>query len=81
MLSDPSIQQVYLQNVTEKYEELPKEIQTVEEEWEAFKKSILTTAKENCGQTKRGITRRKITPWWNDDVKAAVKEKKRRYQE
>jgi hypothetical protein len=59
MLRDPSIQQVYLQNVTEKYEELPKEIQTVEEKWEAFKKSILTTAKENCGQTKRGITRQK----------------------
>uniref|UniRef100_A0A8D8LKZ5 Craniofacial development protein 2 n=2 Tax=Cacopsylla melanoneura TaxID=428564 RepID=A0A8D8LKZ5_9HEMI len=50
------------------------ELQSVEEEWKAYKNCLIHAAEEVCGRTS-GRRRWKETPWWNERVKSAVCEK------
>ena len=80
-LKDEAVRENYEKELNEIFVKLPKERKTVEEEWEMFKSSILNTAKTTCGTTKKHKTRiKKITSWWNDEVKEAVKDKKGKYK-
>ena len=49
---------------------------SVEDTWQTLKSTILTTAEKVCGWTKKGPPR-KQTWWWDDNVNAAVLEKRR----
>ena len=56
-------------------EQLRNENENIENAWRTFKNVILQAATEVCGVTKVG-NKTKRTPWWNDEVKKAIKEKK-----
>ena len=58
-----------------------KEMGGVEEEWAVFKEKILKCAMNVCGVRKVGGNRRKGSEWWNEEVEAAVLEKRRAYEE
>ena len=65
----------YNELIEEKLGNLRSDGIQIEEKWEILKNLILTAAKEACGTTKaRKQTKR--TPWWNDEVKLVVKQKK-----
>ena len=55
--------------------EIPKgEVSSVEEEWTCFKNGFVKCAVNTCGRLSVR-KKEKETPWWNDRVKQAVKEK------
>ncbi|XP_008481019.1 craniofacial development protein 2-like [Diaphorina citri] len=47
---------------------------SVEEEWNAYKKSMIEAAEQVCGRT-GGVRKWKETPWWNERTRKAVLEK------
>lgn len=51
----------------------------IEEKWEDFKNIILIAAESACGSTK--ITNRNIkkTNWWTENIKVAIKDKKKKW--
>lgn len=49
---------------------------SIETNWQIFKKSLQTILKETCGVIKKGGKRKKTTMWWNEQVKAVIKDKK-----
>lgn len=56
-------------------QKLPRtETGSVDEEWNLFKTSIVSSAVQICGKTK-GKVKEKETNWWNDRVKDAIKER------
>lgn len=68
------------QEVHDKYKEILETKITqgirVEERWESFKKNTIDAAKEACGTSKISNKYVKKTPWWTEDIKQMVKEKK-----
>ena len=55
-------------------------ILNVDEAWDSFKTVLLDTIREACGIKKTGGRNRKATAWWNEEVKDAIKEKKKLYK-
>ena len=53
---------------------------TVEESWEIFRREVERISDEIIGKKRVGGGRRKRTAWWNDEVKAAVKLKNKKYR-
>ena len=53
----------------------------VEEEWRSFRDALLRCAKNVCGVRRVGGCRRKGCEWWNDEVKLAVSQKSRAFEE
>ena len=51
------------------------DLKDVEEEWCALRNTLVGITEELCGRVS-GKRKRKETPWWNENVKAAVKQKK-----
>ncbi len=48
--------------------------------WEEFKTKIYSISCETLGLRKMKTTKKKITPWWSDEVRTAVKEKMRSFR-
>ena len=67
----------YKEILTEKLENWEQVIinGTIEEMWGYLKSAMLEAAKTVCGYSKKNNSR-KQTPWWNEEVKAQIKEKK-----
>ena len=51
----------------------------VKEVWKNFKECLIEEAIEVCGET-RGMRRHKESWWWNEEIAALVKEKKRLFK-
>ena len=49
----------------------------MDETWSIFKASLIETLYKGCGVKKEGKGPVKETPWWNDNVKEAIKDKTR----
>lgn len=56
-----------------------EETRGIEQEWAKYKNSLLEASKEVLGETVCKDYKRR-TPWWNEEVRNAVKEKKRAYK-
>ena len=54
---------------------------SVEEEWETFKDALLRCAKNVCGVRRVGGCRRKGCEWWNEEVKLAVAQKRKAFEQ
>lgn len=74
-LKEGTVKQAYQEKIKEKYKKEPEK-QEIEETWHQFKKIILEAAQESCGKTKIGKGNKKRTPWWTEQIKQAVKQKK-----
>ena len=53
---------------------------SMDESWSIFRASLIQTPSKACGVEKTGKGRVKKTPWWNDNVKQAIKDKKKLYK-
>eukprot|EP00058_Branchiostoma_floridae_P000941 XP_002586429.1 hypothetical protein BRAFLDRAFT_131819 [Branchiostoma floridae] len=74
------IQEEIKQRVTERLEQEDTWDKSAEETWSIFRDTLLDCLKSTCGKKKNGRGQRKATKWWNDEVKEAVREKKRLYK-
>lgn len=76
-LKEKETQLVYIEKLTEKIEQYRREEEPdgINNKWTRMKKTILKTAEETCGK-KVMKSNKKRTKWWNDEVKAAVRDKK-----
>ena len=53
---------------------------SIDETWSIFKASLIETLSIACGVKKAGKGPVMKTPWWNDNVKEAIKDKKKLYK-
>ena len=53
---------------------------SMDEAWSILKASLIETLSKACGVKKAGKGPVKKTPWWNDNVKEAIKDKKKLYK-
>eukprot|EP00058_Branchiostoma_floridae_P000614 XP_002586102.1 hypothetical protein BRAFLDRAFT_110004 [Branchiostoma floridae] len=74
------IQEEIKQRVTERLKQEDTWDKSAEETWSIFKNTLLDCLMSKCGKKKNGRGQRKATKWWNDEVKEAVREKKRLYK-
>ena len=80
-LADEAVRRNFAENVDQRFcRLLPKEAD-VGTEWSLFRTLILGPATETCGVKRIGssIGQKRRTPWWNDEVRAVVAEKKAAY--
>jgi len=70
----------YKESIMEKATNVLTTDRNVEEEWQEFKRAIVGSAKEVCGEV-ICKDRKYRTPWWTEKVKKAVKEKKLYYKQ
>ena len=52
----------------------------MDETWSVFRASLKETLSRACGIKNAGKGPVKKTPWWNDNVKEAIKDKKKLYK-
>ena len=53
-----------------------RELASLEKDWDCFKTLIKEAAKDCCGSTKVGGSRKTQTAWWTDEMKGEVLKKK-----
>jgi hypothetical protein len=78
-LKEESVGSQFMQNVELHVNEVAA-ASGVEAKWDSIKKVLLTATEEVCGKT-RGPARHRETWWWNEEVAAAIAEKRRGYKE
>ena len=79
-LQNEDTQQRTLHSVSKKLDKVDPTNMSVEKAWDTFKSALVNTLKETCGIKKTGNRHRKATAWWTEEVKEAVREKKRLFQ-
>ena len=76
-----AVRRNFAENVDQRFSHLPPKEADVETEWSLFRTAILGAATETCGVKRIGPpVGQKRTPWWNDEVRAVVAEKKAAYR-
>ena len=80
-LADEVVPRNFAENVDQRFSSLPPKEADIDTEWSLFRISIPGTATETCGVKRIGppIGQKRI-PWWNDEVRAVVAEKKAAYR-
>ncbi|XP_067001635.2 LINE-1 retrotransposable element ORF2 protein isoform X1 [Anabrus simplex] len=79
-LQDEEIRQKYMDMISEKFRTVDiKQVQDIESEWVAYRDAVVETARECLGTTVCKDGKRR-TSWWNDEVRAACKRKKKAYK-
>ncbi|CAK1580622.1 unnamed protein product, partial [Parnassius mnemosyne] len=66
----------YHARVAEKLDTIDGRKECVERTWQNLRDGMVSAAEEVCGTIKRGSSKRRDA-WWNDEVKEAVKKKKK----
>ena len=80
-LADEAVRCNFAENVDQRFSHLPPKEADVETEWSLFRTAILGAATETCGVKRIGPPiGEKRTPWWNDEVRTVVAEKKAAYR-
>ena len=76
-LADEAVRHNFSENVDQRFSRLAPTKVYIETEWWLFRTAILAAATETCGVKRIGPPiGQKRTPWWNDEVRAVVAEKK-----
>ena len=76
-LQDEEVQTKIKCTISKKLDHIDPTILNVDEPWDSFKTVLQDTIREACGIKKTGGRNRKATAWWNEEVKDAIKEKKK----
>ena len=63
--------------MTEKFKQLLEVSEDIEMEWSLFRTATISSAVESCGQKRlrMAASSEKKTPWWNREVKEAIRAK------
>ena len=81
-LADKEVRTAFADNIASKFKELPTSTEDIETEWCLFRTAVITSATNCCGRKCVGGTKssEKRTPWWNQEVKEAIRAKKVAYK-
>ena len=77
-LEDKEVRKQFAISISSKFRQLPDESEDIEKEWLPFRSAIISSAAESCGRKRLRVAgdSEKRTPWWNQDVKEAIRAKK-----
>jgi len=77
-LKDKEARKQFASSMKAKFRQLPDESEDIEKKWSLFSSAIIASAVECCGQKRLRLAEdsEKRTPWWNQDVKKAIRAKK-----
>ena len=75
---DKEVRKQFAPSVSSKFRKPPDVFEDIEKEWLLFKSAIISSAAESCGQKWLQVAgdSEKRTPWWNQEVKKAIRAKK-----
>ena len=68
----------FASSISSKFRQLPDVSEDIEKEWLLFRSAIISSAAESCGRKRLRMAgdSEKRTPWWNQEVKEAIRAKK-----
>ena len=78
-LRNDEIRRSFENKISEKFAGVSEQCSDIESEWRMYKRGFLSVAEECLGKGTRGGDNKK-TKWWNEEIKAAVAEKKKVYR-
>ena len=69
---------VFASSISSKFRQLPDVSEDIEKEWLLFRSAIISSAAESCRRKRLRVAgdSEKRTPWWNQEVKEAIRAKK-----
>ena len=81
-MADKEVRTAFADNIASKFKELPASTEEIETESCLFQTAVITSATNCCGRKRVGETKssEKRTPWWNQEVKEAIRAKKVAYK-
>ena len=81
-MADKEVRTAFADNIASKFKELPTSTEDIETEWCLFQTAVIASATNCCGRKRVGGTKssEKRTPWWNQEVKEAIRAKKVAYK-
>ena len=77
-LEDKEVRKQFASSISFMFRQLPDVSEDIEKEWLLFKSAIISSAAESCGRKRLRVAgdSEKRTPWWNQEVKEAIRAKK-----
>ncbi|GFR89037.1 endonuclease-reverse transcriptase HmRTE-e01 [Elysia marginata] len=66
--------------VNEKLKSVDTKDMKVNDLWNTFKSAVRDSMKEACGTKKQGGPTRKLTAWWNEEIKEVIQTKKQLFK-
>ena len=77
-LEDKEVRKQFASSISSKFRQLPDVSEDIEREWLLFRSAIISSAAESCGRKRLRMAgdSEKRTPWWNQEVKEAIRAKK-----
>ena len=75
---DRDVRKQFASNIAAKFQQLPEVSEDIEMECSLFRTPMISSAVESCGRKRLRVTasNEKKTPWWSQDVKKVIREKK-----
>ena len=75
-------ERAYQESLRRKYEVWRGgKVESVEKEWEKFRDMVMECTNDVCGMRRAGGQRRMGSEWWNEEVRRALAEKRRAFEE
>ena len=77
-LEDKEVRKQFASSVSSMFKQLPDVFEDIEKEWLLFSSTIILLAAESCKLKRLRVAgdSEKRTPWWNQEVKEAIRAKK-----
>ena len=77
-LEDKEVRKQFVSTISSKFRQLPDVSEDIEKEWLLFTSTIILSAAESCERKRLRVAgdSEKRTPWWNQEVKEAIRTKK-----
>ena len=77
-MEDKEVRKQFASSISSKFRQLPDVSEDIEKEWLLFRSAIISPAAESCGRKRLRVAgdSEKRTPWWNQEVKEAIRAKK-----
>ena len=77
-LEDKEVRKQFASSISSKFRQLLNVSEDIEKEWLQFRSAIISSAAESCGRKRLRVAgdSEKRTPWWNQEVKEAIRAKK-----
>ena len=76
-MEDKEVRKQFASSISSKFRQLPLVSEDIDREWLLFRSAIISSAAESCGRKRLRVARdsEKRTPWWNQEVKEAIRAK------
>ena len=81
-LKNKEVRKHFASNISSKFRQLPDVSEDIEKEWLLFRSAIISSVTESFGQKRLRVVgdSEKRTPWWNQEVKDAIRAKKNEFK-